>query len=368
MLIAVAALASGLDTASLARFNLPGATTVEEALVESTGRLLSLDRAAGQTVDDTISLLDGDATWLNSPPLNREALLGKVVVVNFWTYSCINCLRALPYLRAWADEYGKDGLVVIGVHTPEFAFEKNADNVRAALRSLNVEYPVVIDNDFRIWRAFHNRAWPAFYFIDAQGRIRDQRFGEGDYAGAERTIRELLTEAGDQPGVAHAVVPEATGAQAPAAWGDLASPEAYLGYEKASNFASRGGLTRNRSHGYKAGGDLRLNQWALDGDWTVEANSAVAAAAQSRIFYRFHARDLHLVMGSGGKGPVRIRVLLDGHAPRADHGADIDADGYGSVTGQRLYQLIRQQGPINDRDFEIEFLDPGAEVFAFTFG
>lgn len=368
VLVAVAAVASGLDTTYLSRFNLPGATAVEEALIQRAGSHLSFDRTPAQTHEDTAPLLGGDATWLNSQPLGREALRGKVVVVNFWTYSCINCLRTLPYLRAWAEEYKEEGLVVIGVHTPEFAFEKNIDNVRAAVRSLHVDYPVVIDNDFRIWRAFRNSAWPAFYFIDAEGRIRGQRFGEGDYADAERTIRKLLTEAGKQTDSEREVYPEATGAQVPAAWDDLASPESYLGFEKAAHFATRGGLVRNRSHVYQATGDLRTNQWALDGAWTIEPNRAVVDAAHGRILYRFHARDLHLVMGPAANGPVRIRVLLDGHRPGADHGADIDADGYGLVTEHRLYQLIRQQGPIENRDFQIEFLDPGAEAFAITFG
>ncbi len=311
--------------------------------------------------------LAGAAQWLNSPPLTAHALKGKVVVVDFWTYSCINCLRSIPYVRAWAEKYKAQGLVVIGVHTPEFAFEHDAANVAKAVSDLKITYPIAIDNDYAIWRAFKNEYWPAHYFIDAKGRIRQHHFGEGDYDGSERIIQSLLAEAGGKMSP-DLVAVRATGAEAASDEGDVKSPETYVGYERAVNFASPGGAKDNERHDYTTAA-LKLNEWALWGEWTIGAEDATLDAANGTVAYRFHARDLHFVLGPGADGkPVRFVVTLDGKAPGEHHGADIDASGRGVVTGQRLYQLIRQQGPIGDRTFTIQFLDPGVHTYAFTFG
>jgi cytochrome c biogenesis protein CcdA/thiol-disulfide isomerase/thioredoxin len=313
--------------------------------------------------------LAGAVAWLNSPPLTTEGLRGKVVVVDFWTYSCINCLRSIPYVRAWAEKYKDKGLVVIGVHAPEFAFEKNIANVRRATKDLKIDYPVAIDNDYAIWRAFNNQFWPAHYFIDAQGRIRHHHFGEGNYDESEKIIQDLLAEAGKSDVSKELVSIDARGAEAAADTNNVKSPETYIGYMRAENFASPGGEVPDKRQVYPAVPELLLNQWALAGDWTVEGERAVSNEANGRIAYRFHARDLHLVLGPSSDGkPVRFRVLIDGKAPEADHGTDIDAQGNGSVTEQRLYQLIRQSKTVADHEFEIEFLDPGAQAFAFTFG
>jgi cytochrome c biogenesis protein CcdA/thiol-disulfide isomerase/thioredoxin len=313
--------------------------------------------------------LAGAVEWLNSPPLTIEGLRGKVDLVDFWTYSCINCLRAIPYVRAWAEKYKDQGLVVIGVHAPEFAFEKNIDNVRKATRDLKVDYPVAIDNDYAIWRAFDNKYWPAHYFIDTEGRIRHHHFGEGEYDQSEKIIQQLLAEAGKSEVSRDLVQVNAQGAEAAADMDDVKSPETYVGYTRAENFASPGGAVADKRQVYAAASPLRLNQWALAGDWTVEGERAVLNAPDGGIVYRFHARDLHLVLGPAADGkPVRFRVLIDGKPPGQDHGVDIDDQGNGVVTGQRLYQLVRQSTPAIDRDFEIEFLDPGVQAFAFTFG
>jgi cytochrome c biogenesis protein CcdA/thiol-disulfide isomerase/thioredoxin len=313
--------------------------------------------------------LSGAVEWLNSPPLTNEALRGKVVLVDFWTYSCINCLRAIPYVRAWAEKYKDQGLVVIGVHAPEFAFEKNIDNVRQAIKDLKIDYPVAIDNDYAIWRAFNNSYWPAHYFIDAQGRIRHHHFGEGEYDQSEKIIQQLLAEAGKSDVARDIVQVNAQGAQAAADMNDVKSPETYVGYTRAENFASPGGAVDDKRQVYAIAPQLALNQWALAGDWTIGGERAVSNEANARIAYRFHARDLHLVLGPAADGkPVRFRVTIDGNAPGADHGADIDEHGNGTVSEQRLYQLVRQSKPDADRQFEIEFLDPGAQAFAFTFG
>jgi len=312
----------------------------------------------------------GSATeWLNSQPLTAAGLRGKVVLIDFWTYSCINWIRSLPYVRAWAEKYKNHGLVVIGVHTPEFAFEKNVDNVRRAAKDMRVDYPIAIDNDYAIWRAFKNEYWPALYFVDAQGRIRHHHFGEGEYERSEMIIQQLLSEAGTAR-VGHELVSvDARGAEAAADWGSLKSPENYVGYERTENFASPGGAVLDKGRVYAAPAQLKLNDWALSGDWTVEKQAIVLNKVNGRIAYRFHARDLHLVMGPAARGAsVRFRVLIDGQAPRADHGIDVDEQGNGTVTEHRLYQLIRQRKPITDRQFEIEFLDSGVEAFAFTFG
>jgi thiol-disulfide isomerase/thioredoxin len=312
----------------------------------------------------------GSATgWLNSPPLTAADLRGKVVLIDFWTYTCINWLRSLPYVRAWADKYKDQGLVVIGVHTPEFEFEKNVDNVRRAVKDMRVDYPVAIDSDYAVWRAFRNHSWPALYFIDAQGRIRHHHFGEGEYERSERIIQQLLSEARTGGSGRELVAPDARGAEAAADWASLKSPENYVGYERTQNFASPGGAASDKGRVYAVPARLRLNHWALSGDWTMKRQATVLNKANGRIAYRFHARDLHLVMGPAAPGTsVRFRVLIDGQPPGAAHGIDVDDNGNGTVTEQRLYQLIRQAKPIADRQFEIEFLDSGVEAFAFTFG
>ena len=314
------------------------------------------------------SLERADA-WLNSPPLTASVLRGKVVLVHFWTYTCINWLRTQSYLRAWADKYKDKGLVVIGVHTPEFRFEKNLDNVRREAKALRVEYPVVVDSEYAIWRAFNNNYWPAQYFIDAQGRLRHQSFGEGSYEQSEMVIQALLREAGVTNISREPVKADARGLGVAADWNNLRSPENYVGFERTEHFVSPGGAVPSKARMYEAPTRLRLNEWALSGDWTVRKDASVVNKAGGSITYRFHARDLHLVMGPAAPGTsVKFRVRIDGHAPGAAHGGDVDDQGNGTVTEQRLYQLIRQPGPIADRQFEIEFLAPNVEAFAFTFG
>ena len=319
-------------------------------------------------VEGAAPSLSGAVEWLNSPPLTMDALKGKVVLVDFWTYSCINCLRAIPYVRAWAEKYRDQGLVVIGVHAPEFAFEKNVDNVRKATADLGIDYPVAIDNNYAIWRAFDNDYWPAHYFIDAEGRIRHHHFGEGDYDGSERVIQQLLAEAGKTDVSSSIVAVHASGAEAAADVEDVQSPETYVGYSRAENFVSPGGAVPDARHLYDVPA-LRLNDWGVAGAWTIGKESAALNEKGGSIAYRFHARDLHLVMGPGPDGsPVHFRVTIDGTAPGESHGADTDAEGMGVVERQRLYQLVRQGGAGGDHTFMIEFLDPGVQVFAFTFG
>jgi cytochrome c biogenesis protein CcdA/thiol-disulfide isomerase/thioredoxin len=320
-------------------------------------------------VEGQLPSLAGAVEWLNSPPLTAEGLRGKVVLVDFWTYSCINCLRAIPYVRAWAEKYKDQGLVVIGVHAPEFAFEKNVDNVRQAVKELKLGYPIAIDNDYAIWRGFDNQYWPAHYFIDAQGRIRHHHFGEGEYDQSEKIIQQLLAEAGRTSVSQDIVKVDAQGAEAAPDMDDVKSPETYLGFQRAENFASPGGAAPDKRQVYAAAPQPQLNQWSLAGDWTIGAERAALNAPNGRIAYRFHARDLHLVLGPGADGkPVRFRVLLDGKPPQDDHGVDTDDQGNGVVSEQRLYQLVRQSKGVTDREFEIEFLDPGVQAFAFTFG
>ena len=307
--------------------------------------------------------------WLNSPPLTPESLRGKVVLVNFWTYTCINWRRQHPYVRAWAEKYKDQGLVVIGVHAPEFEFEKNIANVRWAVKDMKIDYPVAVDNNHAIWRAFRNQAWPALYFIDAQGRVRHHFFGEGSYEQSEMVIQALLREAGATGVSREPVAVNARGHDAAPDWANLKSPENYVGFERTENFASPGGVLRDKPRMYQRPARLSLNEWALSGDWTVKRDAAALNKAGGSITYRFHARDLHLVMGPAARGSsVKFRVLIDGQPPGAAHGVDVDEQGYGTVTEQRMYTLIRQPGPIADRQFEIEFFGPGAEVFAFTFG
>ncbi|MBW8765291.1 MAG: thioredoxin family protein [Geodermatophilales bacterium] len=320
-------------------------------------------------VEGELPSLAGATEWLNSEPLTPAGLRGKVVAVDFWTYTCINWLRTLPYIRAWAERYREHGLVVIGVHTPEFSFEHDVDNVRRAVEDMGVRYPVAVDNDYAIWRAFGNRYWPALYLVDAQGRIRHHRFGEGDEERSELVIQELLAEAGYGDVDQEPVSVHAAGAEAAADWDHLGSPENYLGYERTDNFASPGGAVPNVPRVYAQPSRLGLNDWALAGDWTIQGEAAVLNRGGGRIACRFHARDLHLVMGPTARGTsVRFRVLLDGQPPGVAHGTDVDDAGNGTVDDQRLYQLIRQPGPPADREFEIEFLDPGVQALAFTFG
>ena len=325
--------------------------------------------AAQLPVESRLPSFGGATEWLNSPPPTPVSLYGKAVLVNFWTYTCVNWLRQVPYVRAWAGKYSGHGLVVIGVHTPEFGFEHDLDNVRRAVQDMRVDYPIAIDNDYAVWGAFANHYWPALYFADAQGQIRHHHFGEGEYQQSEMVIQYLLAEAGSA-GAGHELVsPEARGAEAPADWATLRSTENYTGYERTENFASPGGAVPGKPHPYQAPAQLRLNHWALSGDWTMEDQAATLNEASRQIAYRFHARDLNLVMGPAVRGAsVRVRVLIDGQPPRAAHGADVDDQGSGTVTEQRLYQLIRQPGPVTDRTFEITFLDPGVQAYAFTFG
>jgi cytochrome c biogenesis protein CcdA/thiol-disulfide isomerase/thioredoxin len=392
VLVAVVAIAFGFDTGFLTRVSLSGTASLEQSLIDrirpaspmagtstqssdvtTDGPAMAMKAKPGAQevnlgVEGGFPSLSGAEEWLNSPPLTPEGLKGKVVLIDFWTYSCINCLRAIPFVRAWAEKYKDHGLVVIGVHTPEFAFERKLSNVRAAIADLKIGYPVAVDNEYKIWRAFDNQYWPAHYFIDAQGRIRYHHFGEGEYDQSERVIQRLLAEAGDSGYSSALVSVTAPGAQAAPDENDVKSPETYVGYNRADNFVSPGGIVEDESHDY-ASAPLQLNQWSLSGDWTVGAENAALNKQDGRIVYRFHARDLHLVLGPAADNkPVRFRVSIDGVAPGESHGADIGADGRGVVDGQRLYQLIRQSGTISDRTFEIEFLDPGVQAYAFTFG
>lgn len=412
ILVAVAAIALGVDTGFLTRVSQTSTAALEQGLVNklhpqresvllpasgdamsgnpammaanpammsgAPGGAMMMRAKPGQgevlPVEGPAPALDGAVTWLNSPPLTKAQLRGKVVVVDFWTYSCINCLRSIPYVRAWAEKYKDQGLVVIGVHAPEFAFEKDVKNVRKAVADLKIGYPVAVDNNYAIWRAFGNQYWPAHYFIDAQGQVRHHHFGEGGYDQSERVIQQLLAEAGRAKGSkveveGGLVAVKATGAQAASDGKDVGSPETYVGYDRAENFASAGGAVRDARHVYALAGPLKLNAWGLAGDWTIGAEQAGLNAPGGKIVYRFHARDLHLVLGPAANGAkVRYRVTIDGKPPGANHGMDTDAAGNGVITGQRLYQLVRQKGAIGDRTFEIQFLDAGAQAYAFTFG
>jgi thiol-disulfide isomerase/thioredoxin len=319
-------------------------------------------------VEGHVPGFDGATGWLNSPPLTTADLRGKVVLVDFWTYTCINWLRTLGYVRAWAEKYEDQGLVVIGVHTPEFPFERDVDNVRQAARDMRVEFPIALDSDYAVWQAFSNHYWPAVYIADADGRIRHHHFGEGGYEECERVVQQLLREAGRDVGDDLVSVAD-DGFEAQADWSNLESPETYLGYDQAQNFASPGGAKLDQPRRYDAPDSLRLNRWALSGDWTVERGASVLNGADGRIAFRFHARDVNLVMGPPERGTsVPFRVLVDGEPPGEAHGLDVDDLGSGAVTQQRLYQLIRERGSITDRTFEITFLAPGAEAYCFTFG
>jgi len=401
VLLAVVAIVFGWDSTVLTRLSLNGTNSLEQSLIDKINpqnagapggsmmamsnstmamsntkadghaMMMSAAKPAGNLpVEGEIPSFAGATLWLNSPPLTAEGLRGKVVVVDFWTYSCINCLRALPYVQSWYQKYKDHGLVVIGVHAPEFAFEKDANNVRRAVADLKITYPVALDNDYAIWQAFNNQYWPAHYFIDASGRVRAHHFGEGNYDESEQIIRTLLTEAGQSglppPGMGQSA---AVGVQAPPDEAHDQSPETYVGYRRADNFASPGGFVQDRAHVYSAPPALKLNQWALGGSWDVDPEKAVLGASGGKIEFRFYARDLHLVLGPGSGGkPVRFRVTLDGAPPGASHGADTDSSGAGTIDGQRLYQLIRQSGDVGEHVFAIEFLDPGVQAYSFTFG
>jgi thiol-disulfide isomerase/thioredoxin len=319
-------------------------------------------------VEGELPAFDGVTAWLNEGQLAARGLRGRVVLVSFGTYTCINWIRSLPYLRAWADKYAGHGLAVIGVQTPEFDFEGDLDNVNRALKDMDVRYPMAVDNDYAVWRAFDNHYWPALYFVDAQGRIRHHHFGEGEYEESEMVLQMLLRETGAD--VDQSLVRlEPDGVEAAADWASLGSPETYVGYGRAVGFASPGGVVPDRRHVYSAPTELRRNQWALSGDWTIGSVPALLTEPGGSISFRFHARDLHLVMGPpAARGPVRFRVHLAGQAPGPACGVDVDASGNGTADYQRMYQLIRQPPPIGDRLFGIELLDAGVEAFVFTFG
>ena len=339
------------------------------SLAAELGMRQSSSRVARLPVEGTFPSLAGATTWLNSRPLTPAALRGKVVLVDFWTYTCINWQRTEPYVRLWADKYKDDGLVVIGVHTPEFEFEKKLGNIRPALEWFRITYPVAVDSNYGVWNAFDNRYWPAVYLIDANGKIRYHHFGEGEYEGTESAIQQLLHEAGHAGKGDDTVRVDAQASEVEADWESLRSEENYLGADRTQGFASSGRQAVAKSLSYTAPTSLRLNQWALTGDWTVNPGHVLLDKANGRLVYRFHARDVHVVMGRASAGaPVRFRVLLDGHPPGNAHGADIDEQGYGAVSQQRLYQVIRQPHPIDDRTFQIEFFDSGVEAYAFTFG
>jgi hypothetical protein len=319
-------------------------------------------------VEGELPGFDGATAWLNAAPLTAAELRGRVVLVSFGTYTCINWIRSLPYVRAWADKYAAHGLVVVGVQTPEFELEGDLDNVRRAMREMDVRYPLAVDNDYAVWRAFDNHYWPALYFVDAEGRIRHHHFGEGEYEESEMVLQMLLREAGVDvdPGL---VGLEPDGVEAAADWASLGSPETYVGYGRAVGFASPGGVVPDERHRYSAPAALRRNQWALSGDWSIRVVPVLLDQPGGSISYQFHARDLHLVMGPpAGHPPVRFRVRLDGEPPGQAHGVDVGAGGDGTADYQRMYQLIRQPSPIGDRRFEIEFLDAGVEAYVFTFG
>lgn len=408
MLAGVAAIALGIDTGVLARLSTASTGGLEQKLVErlnqphgedpktmrgnpgtmmrgasqapaegaammSAGAAMRMSGPSNKALalpDEGIAPSLGGATqWLNSKPLSGQDLRGKVVLVDFWTYSCINCLRTLPYVKAWAEKYRDQGLIVVGVHAPEFAFERDIGNVSKAMKDLGINYPVAVDNQYAIWRAFRNQYWPAHYFIDATGRIRHHHFGEGGYAESERVIQQLLQEAGSSQSTMGLTEVDAGGVQLAANMDEVASPETYLGYERAENFLSTPKAVPDRTATYREPERPRLNTWGLAGQWMVGAESALLTGPSGSIVYRFKARDLHLVLSPGPDGkPVRFKVRIDGKPPGTAHGVDVAADGSGTVTGQRLYQLVRQSGVITEHTFSIEFLDSGVSAYAFTFG
>ena len=396
VLLAVAAIALGWDSSVLTRLSLAGTNRLEQSLIETIkpgaaaadstkSMAMTNSMTGGQAImmsgkpsealpiEGEIPSLSGATSWLNSPALAAEELREKVVMVDFWTYSCINCLRALPYVKTWYEKYKDHGLVVIGVHAPEFAFEKDPGNVRRAVSELGIAYPVALDDNYAIWQGFNNQYWPAHYFIDATGHIRSHHFGEGSYEESEHTIRQLLTQAGyanlPAPGMESATAATSVGVQAPADEAHDQSPETYIGYGRAQNFRSPGGLAQDRLQTYAVPSSLSLNQWALAGTWSVDSEKAVLRKKPGSIVFRFYARDLHLVLGSGpDRTPIRFRVRLDGSAPGTNHGADTDANGDGVIKEQRLYQLIRQTAAVGEHVFSIEFFDADVQAYSFTFG
>ena len=331
------------------------------------GRIFGL--GSRLSLEGRFPFMEGATGWLNSPPLTPDALRGKVVAVDFCTYTCINWLRTLPYVRAWSENYADQGLVVVGVHTPEFSFEHDAENARRALAEMHVEFPIALDSDYAVWNAFTNHYWPALYLIDADGKIRHHRFGEGDYERSEKMIQQLLADAGAEHADREIVDVVGTGPEAPADWEHLESPESYLGFQQAQSFASPGGIAAERSRVYQVPDRLALNEWALSGEWTIGPESAVSRGPNARIAFRFHARDVHLVIGPADPGSaIGFRVFVDGRPATDAHGSDVGADGTGKVDFPRMYQLVRQRGSIESRLFEIEFEAPGGEAFCFTFG
>jgi thiol-disulfide isomerase/thioredoxin len=306
--------------------------------------------------------LGGATGWLNSEPLGPAELRGHIVLVDFWTLTCINWLRTEPYIRAWSQVYRDDGLIVIGVHTPEFSFEHDLERVRQAIKDMAIDYPVAADNDYAIWSAFDNNYWPALYFVDADGVIRDHHFGEGRYEESERVIQRLLGVERELVGV------EGLGLEADADWDNLRTPETYLGYERSDQFASPNGAALEERVAYELPERLRFNHWALSGEWTIGREKVVLDQAGGSIAYRFHARDAHLVLSPGAREPIPFRVLLDGEAPGPSRGVDVDEDGNGLLREGRLYQLVREHDAVRERTLEITFHEPGAEAYAFTFG
>lgn len=361
VVLGVAVIALGWDVRFLSQFTFLNTANTEQQLIAKLDKPSSTQRAATEMMPP----LDGATQWLNSPPLTAEMLRGKVVLVDFWTYSCINCLRTLPYLKAWDRKYRDQGLVIVGVHAPEFAFEKDANNVEMAVRDLGLTYPIALDNKYAIWNAYSNEYWPAHYLIDTNGVIREKHFGEGGYDETERMIQKLLRESGRAVNTGQLVHASGTGATAAAA--DLPrSPETYLGYLRAENLASPESVKRDKVARYSTPRNLETDQWALAGNWLISGESVISQTTGGTISYRFQGHDLHLVMGAAK--PVRFRVTLDGTAPGIDHGVDTDAAGFGVIREQRLYQLIWQRGTVGEHTFRIEFLDKGAKAFAFTFG
>jgi hypothetical protein len=325
--------------------------------------------ASNPTTEGALPDLDGASAWLNSEPLSPVGLRGKVVLTQFCTYSCVNWLRTLPYVRAWDQRYRDDGLVVIGAHSPEFPFEHDVERIRPALAGMDVEYPIAVDNEFAVWRAFGNQYWPALYIADAEGRLRDHHFGEGRYEGTEQVIQQLLAEAGATGFDGNPVSADVRGVELSADVDTLGSPETYVGYEQAERVVSPDGLVPEEPHAYGDPPPLELNQWTLSGNWTVGRQATVVNEPGGRITYRFHARDVNLVLGPSGAGdPVGLRVLIDGEPPGDAHGLDVDEDGNGTIVESRMYQLVRQPGEVTDRTFEVSFLDPGAQAYVFTFG
>jgi len=331
--------------------------------------LADKDAIASAPADATprpLQVFQGARPWLEG---TAPSLRGKVVLVNFWTYSCINSLRALPYLRAWNERYGDKGLQIVGVHAPEFAFEHDPAKVRTATQDLGVDYPNLQDNDYAVWQAFGNEGWPGFYFIDAQGRVRGYRVGEGNYAEAEGLIRKLLAEAGHDLSAVPLAPIASTGVEAQADWSQLRSPEVYIGYAKAEGFAASNSPAHDSPRVYEPASSLSLNHWDLTGSWTVKREFALLDKGDGALRFRFHARDAHAVLGVPADGqPVRFRVTIDGKAPGADHGTDTDAEGWGVIRQDRLYQLVRQHGPIVDRTVRVEFARPGMRAYSLTFG